>query len=397
MVSSKRKKWSTRKKLVVAGGAVLAVTAAAGAVAGISKPARLYRARGRPGWLERKDMAESDIQKRHSWQLRDQTYFAPFAKQHPQLGPAIHHGSTAAIFEGRGADVRTFLSFERLQPLDAWATKRPVPEQYIVKVSIAENILAPGWYGLLRNADSMSGNEIRAMRRLTRFRCQHAPELYACCRFKIDRGWLQAPAYLVVLVMEKVNGLLLSDIFESVEARKFMPGVADALKDLRLYGILHTDLHFGNVILGEDGVIVIDFGLAIVMDVEDWRDHAFLSGGQYDWLSYLIDLRKWGRLPIDPISLMNLAEGQRVSILRKYWVNADPIPWLQMRESFPLYADLALNNKTGNNARRRLLSSVKSHQQNYNNETIPLPSDVQISLASKLRANANKQSSSFVV
>jgi len=91
------------------------------------------------------------------------------------------------------------------------------------------------------------------------------------------------------LVMEYIPGRTLSE-FVSTQALAgallitVLDGVAEALESIHAVGVVHRDLKPSNVIVGPDGVFVLDFGISLIEDIASGtRTGAFQ--GTPAWLS----------------------------------------------------------------------------------------------------------------
>jgi serine/threonine protein kinase len=81
---------------------------------------------------------------------------------------------------------------------------------------------------------------------------EHAPEPWLASEF------FHGPTLAEAL---SANGPL-----DEASARRLMHGLAAALAEIHSYGVVHRDLKPSNVILTEDGVRLIDFGIARITE-----------------------------------------------------------------------------------------------------------------------------------
>ena len=356
---------------------------------------RKYKARGPAAWLSAMDSSSvEDVRLRRTWQYQDEKYFKPYVAAHADiLTHPIHAGSTAAIFQpGAALDGRKVASLLRYEGHDAdlqWVSSARVPENAVVKVSLAEDFYNPAGAGggFIKQGATMSFNEIAAMRRLTRYKCFYTPKLYACCRFKINRGWFVSPAYLVVIVMEYVKGELLHGILQKVPEIAVQLAVKNALKDLRLYGIIHYDLHESNAIMTPSGrLVIIDFGYSLVVDVDSWISNPF-RGETYDWEGFLSEVAKTSGLKGDPRKYMHLVGSNRNQRLAdSFAMNPDPSLWNSLEPRRPNRRYLELD-AGGDRARASLLKMIKSLAKQGPDAESALPKPVSQLVRSKLQAD----------
>lgn len=91
------------------------------------------------------------------------------------------------------------------------------------------------------------------------------------------------------LVMELVAGEPLDIVAESkplsgLQLMSAIAGLVEALRDTHACGVTHRDLKPANVILGPDGVKMIDFGLSTIEDANA-STRSVISGGTPAWMS----------------------------------------------------------------------------------------------------------------
>ena len=91
------------------------------------------------------------------------------------------------------------------------------------------------------------------------------------------------------LLMEFVEGKPLDQLLENgpltgLQLQSTIAGLVEALSDTHASGITHRDLKPANVIVGPEGVKVIDFGLSAVEDANA-STRSVISGGTPAWLS----------------------------------------------------------------------------------------------------------------
>ena len=91
------------------------------------------------------------------------------------------------------------------------------------------------------------------------------------------------------LLMELVEGKPLDQLLENgplsgLQLQSTIGGLVEALADTHASGVTHRDLKPANIIVGPDGVKVIDFGLSAVEDANA-STRSIISGGTPAWLS----------------------------------------------------------------------------------------------------------------
>ena len=91
------------------------------------------------------------------------------------------------------------------------------------------------------------------------------------------------------LVMELVEGKPLDQLVEDrplsgLQLQSTIAGLVEALADTHASGVTHRDLKPANIIVGPDGLKVIDFGLSSVEDANA-STRSIISGGTPAWLS----------------------------------------------------------------------------------------------------------------
>lgn len=91
------------------------------------------------------------------------------------------------------------------------------------------------------------------------------------------------------LLMELVEGkpldlLLQNGPLSGLQLQSTIGGLVEALADTHASGVTHRDLKPANIIVGPDGVKVIDFGLSAVEDANA-STRSIISGGTPAWLS----------------------------------------------------------------------------------------------------------------
>jgi len=91
------------------------------------------------------------------------------------------------------------------------------------------------------------------------------------------------------LLMELVAGKPLDVVAESsplsgLQLMSAIVGLVEALRDTHACGVIHRDLKPANVILGPDGVKMIDFGLSTIEDANA-STRSVISGGTPAWMS----------------------------------------------------------------------------------------------------------------
>lgn len=343
---------------------------------------RIAHHQGKAAFMNQAGLSEQ------SYKARSQ-YTKPYIDSVGILQYAGFHGVSGGIYSLQRFDQDVFnrlCTYGSLQAQSVYyggPSDRPV----YVKVGVVEDIpnsLMMGG-GLLKSAEVMSRNELVAMQRLSVFGCRYAPKLYGCCRFKISRGWFMSPAYLVVAVMEKVEGAPASLI-----NMPSMTLLKNALKDMRTYGILHYDLHLQNMIVGRNTLKIIDFGRSLVLDLPDWQNTPF-DGDTYDWVSYLKDVQKSAKFYFDMSRIAQQPFQKRIATLQaQYGMNPDPMLWEAMIVDGQDVSSHAPNlNQQGNMARAQLLSTLRNSHTNVSFEGLRQPLPPNVISALKLKTNAD--------
>jgi|AntAceMinimDraft_12_1070368.scaffolds.fasta_scaffold14693_1 serine/threonine protein kinase len=93
----------------------------------------------------------------------------------------------------------------------------------------------------------------------------------------------------VYLLMELVKGKTLEETVQGgglsgLLLQSAAEGVLEALEDIHRSGVIHRDLKPGNIMLGPEGIKIIDFGLSAVEDAGA-TSYSIVAGGTPAWLS----------------------------------------------------------------------------------------------------------------
>lgn len=338
-----RKGWYTASGLVAAAGlGLLAVVGLRQAKAAYD----IYRRKGHAGWLEGR-LPEVPAVDQPAFKRRLTEVIQPFADAHAAVvGRLRYAGKAGGMFELREtAALDGLLQWGGQQADMAWVNPGGPSTRCLVKLGLAEDqetamTFTPG-------AKLSSRNEILANRRLTKIGCPFVPKLYACCRYKIERGWFVKPAYLVVLVMDAVSdgiclrGTLFSHVGPpwSDELSAAVAAFREALKELRMVGVFHCDLHADNLLLTSGGVAITDFGRCLLLDGgETWEEPACVFGGtQYAMDRYHDQLERAAGRRLPPLGSDMTSN---VKVLRAIGVNPDYLAFLYM------YGDSAAEEPT---------------------------------------------------
>lgn len=336
------------------------------------------------GWFARRDVLKDNplnVMPTRFFQARMRADYGPFVRAHPRhFGGLRAAGKDAAVFEAREGLIgfEALLSWPGHTAEGSWHTAATLPKRAVIKLSLAEEKPDKAYAG----AELSSRNEMAAMRRLTAFRSPYAPALVACCRYKLNRGFLAAPAYLVVLVMEFIDGESSRRLFPKTLNEKLPPveevlavsmSVQAALKEMRMLGILHCDLHPDNVLLTARGVVIVDYGRCLLLDKESWDPPGdVFSGSDYIMDVFVQRLEKASGLKIPHVE----SDWEQTRILGALGINPDPFLWLGLQGLLNNRGVLEANGR--NAARAGLVKAVK--ESSYRNGN-PLPPPVKVRLA----------------
>ena len=179
-------------------------------------------------------------------------------------------------------------------------------------------------------------NEVRVMKHIAK--CNNGPRFSP----RYDSAWqcVDKDTITKYILMEKVEGVTLLDmVMKQQVSTSTLEQLAARITQMGQCGVMHGDLHAGNVIVSPNGLVtIIDFGNSIIKDAPDnpprERLRSFNLNGRpekfdagFDFATIYVSLKHDNGITdsgLDQIFLANRNIAPNYYANNQMWANADP-------------------------------------------------------------------------